>query len=128
MNGVLEMSFEQWKEVLRLARMWNFSKVETHATAHLKERFKDDPVSLIAIYHECEFELDDKFVAAVQVLVNRKTDLTVPEAEKIGISSTMKLCTVRGAYRVGATANLQARIRNAWGMPPPERDTTNRYY
>lgn len=119
------MSLNQWKAVYDLAKRWDFAGIRKQALEALKERMKAaGAVEVILLYRELPLDLDEGFVSAIRKLVVRDVDLSEADAKRLGLTTVMRICTIRGRYQsLGLQRRtrhtMKAEIREAWNVAPP---------
>lgn len=102
--------------------MWDFEDIRAQALSALKEHTKDrGGIDTILLYQELNLSVDEDFVVAVRSAVERQEEISDEEAEKLGLRTVVRLCTLRGWYsavRASAAMNqLPNKICAAWGVP-----------
>lgn len=90
------MPIESWKAALRLAKMW---------------------LECILFYQQCELELDEVFVEAVQDITSaQRGDLSTTDAARLGMENVAKIYRLVG-WREACGVLDTFKIREVWGMP-----------
>ncbi|KIP11606.1 hypothetical protein PHLGIDRAFT_457452 [Phlebiopsis gigantea 11061_1 CR5-6] len=133
--------------VLKLADRWSFSLLRQSSVRFLRHADLS-PQSRLALCDQYKLEAEDWVVPAIRTLVKRNEDLTLEEAQEIGLERALKLMSLRGEHHVtpkpvqvtpsyplfasppslarssNSSANLSQdvvldkRIREVFGLPP----------
>lgn len=84
--------------VLKLADRWSFSLLRQSSVRFLRHADLS-PQSRLALCDEYKLEAEDWVVPAIRTLVKRNEDLTLEEAQEMGLESALKLMSLRGEHR-----------------------------
>ncbi|TFK74681.1 hypothetical protein BDN72DRAFT_743787, partial [Pluteus cervinus] len=82
---------EQWISVLKLATMWEFSRVRDLAIANLPPLL--DPIEQVVISKE--YHIKEWLVPALNELAKRKEPISFEEGSRIGFDIALKLAAIR---------------------------------
>ena len=100
--GEIDLSYEEWKSVLRLSTRWGFTSIRRLALAAIKPPTPYDRLLLARTY-----SVDDWVVPALSALCERTEPLTLSEARQMEIEDVVLVVTVREGIR---SHTLQAKV------------------
>jgi len=100
--GEIDLSYEEWKSVLRLSTRWGFTSTRRLALATIKPPTPHDRLLLART-----FSVDDWVVPALSALCGRTEPLTLSEARQMDIEDVVLVVTMREGIRSRA---LQAKV------------------
>ncbi|KAI9465232.1 hypothetical protein BJY52DRAFT_1113933 [Lactarius psammicola] len=110
--GAHELIYEQWKSVLHLSTRWGFASLRKLALKSINPPTSHDQFVLARTY-----SIDHWVLPALTALCERKSPLSLDEAQQMSMEDVILVATVReevrgGALRVGA-ADIRRRIEVA---------------
>jgi hypothetical protein len=100
------LSYEQWKSVLRLSTRWGFASLRKLAMNSIKPPTPYDQLLLARAY-----AVDHWVLPAQSALCTRATPVTLKEARQMSIEDVVLVATVREDFRTNPCPDDAAEIR-----------------
>lgn len=120
-NAAGQKTDQQWMSVLRLASLWDFAEIKTKAITNLSAAGPCAKMQVYNLFPDALTSLKDEWIiSSVRELVKRGEELTVYEAELIGVEKALKICVLRGEFLAfhtagGACTKLDGKIKEKFG-------------
>ncbi|KAJ8481602.1 hypothetical protein ONZ45_g15266 [Pleurotus djamor] len=105
-HSLYAATFEDWSAILRLAHRWEFPEVKALCLREL-EAMKMPLVDRLVLYQAHQVA-DDVLIPRYCQLCARDEMLTMDEGQRLGMATTLLICTVREQLRSSAADGLKS--------------------
>lgn len=103
-----DVPMDEWISVLKLSTMWCFDDMRKLAIKELSRKIKIDPVTQIILSRQ--YKVSEWAYSGHERLVVRSEPISVAEAERLGLSTAIRLYQIRDAIAKNSAHDLQGNI------------------